>query len=407
MGTESDHVGHTGDIGRWPYVFRRPWAAMGPRSHGEAARGSEQSRRLMHRVTLGASLAVLLIGCTAIGPSTVGRDRLGYTAAVAESWKTQMLLNIVKLRYSDTPVFLDVGQIVSGYTVETSLSAAANANIYTWSVPHPNFPDASVGVGALGRYQDRPTVTYSPLAGERFARSLMTPIRPVTVLSLIQGGYPVDVVMRLVVNAVNGIDNRFGGDSRAHLADPEFYPLIRAMRRIQLSGTMGMRVQRNADQEATLVSFRTKRDPESEAAVAEVRQLLGLDPKAEEFRVVYGSGSTSDREIAILTRSILEILVDLSSFITVPASHVAEGRVNAALEDPAGESLPPLIRIRSMPEAPKPEEVFVTVPYRGHWFTIDDRDIPSKRLFTFMMFVFTLVETPTKEAPPIVTIPAQ
>jgi hypothetical protein len=49
----------------------------------------------------------------------------------------------------------------------------------------------------------------------------------------------------------------------------------------------------------------------------------------------------------------------------------------------------------------------VTVPYRGHWFVIDDRDIPSKRLFTFIMFIFTLVETPTKEAPPVVTIPAQ
>jgi hypothetical protein len=315
-----------------------------------------------------------------------------------------MLLNIVKLRYSDTPVFLDVGQIVSGYSVETTLSAAGTANIYTWGVPHPNFPEAGISAGAQGRFQDRPTITYSPLAGERFARSLMTPIRPMSVLSLIQGGYPVDLVLRLVVNAVNGIQNRFGGDTRAHGADPEFYPLLRALRRVQTSGKMGMRVQRVTDQETVLLTFRVKQDPEIEEAVSEVRRLLGLDPKAQEFSVVYGSGATSDKEIAILTRSILEILIDLSSFVTVPRTHVAEGRVSDFKD---GDPLPPLIRIHSTPDRPDLDHAFVAVPYRGHWFMIDDRDIPSKRLFTFIMFIFTLVETASKEAPPVVTIPAQ
>jgi hypothetical protein len=39
--------------------------------------------------------------------------------------------------------------------------------------------------------------------------------------------------------------------------------------------------------------------------------------------------------------------------------------------------------------------------------TNHDRDMPSKGLFSFLMFLFTLVETGDKAAPPIVTIPGR
>jgi hypothetical protein len=59
-----------------------------------------------------------IAGCASVGPGTVKRDRFDYTAAVAKSWKNQMLLKLVKLRYGDTPVFLVFGQTISGYTVK-------------------------------------------------------------------------------------------------------------------------------------------------------------------------------------------------------------------------------------------------------------------------------------------------
>jgi hypothetical protein len=361
-----------------------------------------QTERVLPKLLLLLTL-VGVAGCASIGPGTMTRDRLDYTAAVAESWKSQMLLNLVKLRYSDTPVFLDVGQIVSGYTVQSTFSAAGS--IFNTSAIVPGVPNSSIGLGAQGQFTDRPTITYSPLMGERFARSLMTPVPPPAILSLIQAGYPIDLTLRLVVHTLNGIQNRFGGAARRRPADPEFYELLARLRRIQDSGAIGMRVHRVGRDEATMLTLRRKVESSTETDILMVRQMLGLDPQVSEIRVVYGSVAADAKELAMLTRSILDILVDLSSFITVPEAHVQERRVAPTAEPEVGPGgpIPPLVRILSSRE--KPGDALVAVPYRDHWYWIDDRDMPSKGLFSFLMFIFTLVETGDKGAPPIVTIP--
>ena len=348
-------------------------------------------------ITLLLSLLVLS-GCAAIGPKTLSRDRFDYTSAISESWKSQMLFNMVKMRYGDAPVFMDVASVINQYEVQNEV----NANFF-WSFPPKG---DSQGVGGLARYTDRPTITYAPLTGDKFARSLMTPIPPASILSLIQAGYPVDLVLRLCIHSINGIQNRFGGAARARDADPEFYPLLEKMRKVQEAGGIGMRVKKIDNEESVVWFFHQKVDPKIEADILTNRKVLGLDPQSQEFRVVYGSVPRDDKEIAILTRSIIEVISDLASYIEVPDVHVTEKRVNQTIADNSVSDTPlrPLIQTHSSHE--KPADAFVAVPYRDYWFWIDDRDLPSKRMFSFLMFVFTLVETGGKEGAPIVTIPA-
>src|SRR5512135_3190855 len=156
-----------------------------------------------------------------------------------------------------------------------------------------------------------------------------------------------------------------------------------------------------------LMSFRGKVDPQVQEDILFVRKTLGLDPSAGDIRVVYGSVAKDDKELALLTRSILEIIIDLGSYIDVPAVHVEEKRVNPTMpeETVQGIPVPPLMRIHS--SADKPKDAFIAVPYRNYWFWIDDRDLRSKSLFSFLMFVFSLTETGgAKEGAPIITVPS-
>ena len=114
-------------------------------------------------------LCIVLVGslltnaCTSVGPRRLPSDRIDYADAVASSWQRQMLLNVVKLRYGEMPMFLDVASVINQYTVEGSLAATVRSG-------------ATDDFGARGTYTDRPTVTYAPLTGEKFTRSLLPPL---------------------------------------------------------------------------------------------------------------------------------------------------------------------------------------------------------------------------------------
>jgi hypothetical protein len=368
-----------------------------------ARRSKERNMGVIRRLMLTAPLLSVFAvwGCTGMGPRTVVQDRFDYTGAIGDSWKQQMLVNTVKLRYGDTPIFLDIASVISQYSVESQVDARLS-----WAHPVTQVATNSQSTGGSVKYIDRPTITYMPLSGEKFARSLMKPIPPPAVLSLIQAGYPIDLVLRVCVHSVNGVRNRYGGSARSRAADPEFYPLLERLRRIQDSGAIGLRVQKTNEMEGVLLSFRGKVDASVQEDILFVRKTLGLDPSAVEIRVAYGSVAKDDTELAMLTRSMLEIIIDLASSIEVPSAHVQEKRVLPTMPEETVQGAPvaPLVRIYSSVE--RPGDAFIAVPYRDHWFWIDDRDVRSKMLFSFLMFIFSLTETGGKEGAPIITVPA-
>src|ERR1700733_5283443 len=319
--------------------WRTPHLALGA-TRGDLS-GSTRSVRVskMRRVlpasrprsTIRFSLTLMVLsaaGCASLGPATVQRDRVDYISAIAESWKEQTLLNVVRLRYGDAPSFADVSSVISGYTFQGGLSAGASIS----SDLTATIPSNPVTVNGNATYIDRPTITYTPLTGDKFARSLLRPLPPSEIFELVQAGYPADNVLLLTTRAINGIYNQSGIGARARQADPEFYPLLDALRRLQLSGAVSIRpVKRGAEEVGMLILTAARRAQSVDQDLQFVRRTLGVTPDRNgEVSVSFGLLPHGPSEIALLTRSMAEILLEVGAGIEVPADHVAQGRTAAS-----------------------------------------------------------------------------
>lgn len=348
---------------------------------------------------LTALVLFFLTGCGGIGPKTVARDRFEYTLAISESWKRQMLLNMVKIRYEDTPVFLDVASIINQYALEGDIELGAR-----WT---DGILGNSQNIGGKAKYADRPTITYQPLKGKKFTQSLMTPLPAGSLMAMVHAGWRVDLISRLCVQSMNGINNRSA--FRLHIEEPdtEFFQLLTSLRKLQDSQATGVRVRKiKGEKPVNVIFFRRKdMDPDTIAEIDRIKKQLGLNPDLNEYQVVYGSASDNDRQISILTRSMLQVLTSLAAYIDVPQIHVDEDRTtpNTAKKSDLEAGLMPLIQIQSATD--KPKDTFVVINYREHWYWIDDKDRRSKRMFTFLMFLFSLAETGERQIAPVLTVP--
>lgn len=349
------------------------------------------------------AIAVPLVGCKHLGPRSIVADRVPYNEAVAVSWKEQTLLNIVKVRYADTPFFVDVAQIVSGYQMQHSAKAEGNLSAASAVLMPPVADRLGAKLGLESSYMDRPTVSYSPQTGAQFIRNLTSPIPPSAVLFLIQSGYPADVVLELGVDAINGIKNSSINAGEAEPGDPEFRKMTQILRKAQIAGNLSMRVEYGKDKSEAVVIFIRSRDiePGLAAEIKELKKLLKLDPEVQEFRVVFGSASRAPNEIAILTRSIYRTMIVLSGYVEVPLGHQQEGRAHSYTSLANAASL---MHIRSGPK--RPADCFAAVHYRGCWFWVDDTDLNSKRTFGYLNILLALADSGNKEGLPLVTIQA-
>jgi len=349
------------------------------------------------RARLLTAVAVMAAGCQSIGPGSISRDRLDYASAIAGSWREQTLLNIVKLRYFDAPMFFDVSSVISSYTLQSEVSLSARV--------FPRTPAETFGeLGGTGTYTDRPTISYAPVTGKEYIEKLLRPIPPQAIFAMIQAGHPADYILSLTVRAINDVHNYSAAPARSRREDPQFRRVIEAIRRIQQADAVGVRTAKRGNEEVTLVFFQERVDPNTEKDIRLVKEALGIKPESKELRLVFGAARPGEDTLTLLTRSVWEILAELSAGVDVPQQDVAEGRATPTPETGSRTRGLPVAHIHSGTE--RPQDAYVAARYRDRWFWVDDRDLGSKRVFTFLIVFSSIAETGAVPQVPIITIPA-
>ncbi|MGH8149738.1 MAG: hypothetical protein ACRETB_07190 [Steroidobacteraceae bacterium] len=353
----------------------------------------------MHRGLSVVLLSAVVTGCAAMGPRALRANQVDYARAVGEATNREILSMIVGLRYADAPAFLNLTQIIAAYTFDAASGAQVNVG------PNPSGGPPVAATGSLS-YANHPTFTFTPISGEAYARAYIQPLPPALILPLIDSGIPVDLLLRITVQSIGDLDNAtmLGGPSGG--GSPQFFRLLRVLRRLQLSGALSVQYQAhgNTGQVSLLIGAPSGGASAAVSAdAARARALLHLSSPAGHYPIVSADTSTPADTIPVATRSVLAILSDVSAQISVPRADVRLGATKPSVPLVGGETRPVIV-VHAGKRVPA--TAYLSVTYRGTHLLIDDSDFDSKDALSVVQNVMALATITDFSRAPLVTVPA-
>jgi hypothetical protein len=350
-----------------------------------------------------------LTGCaTKMGSTAIRPDRANYNQAIADSGNEQVLLNLVRCRYRDRPSFLELQSVVSQRSLSQSLSGGASMNID--GTHNEGMVGASVG------YEEKPTVTYTPLQGEDFAKRILTPLTPETILLLSNSGWSIERLFLICVSRLNGLENAPSATGPTPDDPPvfeEFQKVAATLRQMQKTGVLTLQVFQTPGQTQpqidVLIDVPTEQQAGSNQELVQIRERLNLKAGKHHLKLTAALSPTQENEIALNPRSLMGVFFYLSQAVEPPVEHEEQGLVTVT-RDAQGNRFDwsrvtgRVMSVKS--QKSKPDNAFVSVRHRGYWFYIEDKDLNSKTSFLLLNFLLSLKSGGEAGKAPVLTLPA-
>jgi len=333
------------------------------------------------RVSVNLALCAALAaggGCASLGPAAIANGRAAYTDVITRTNDEQLLGTLVRLRYAETTSML----MVTAITAQSELRVGSG--IQAGTGPQKNYDGNLVPFSLDGSYSETPTISYEPITGEKYLRRLITPISLDLYGLLVDGSRDAEWMLQILTGGIAGLD------SPVHYESPRAADLSKAlalMARLRRAGALTFAFRTGDDE--SVVGVNLLLDNYADGSAEQVSELMALlhKPMPEQagapvnLPLQMGRLSSSPEALRLQTRSTLELMQLASSGVEVPESQLAAGIAPPA----TAASAQPFLVVHSSIE--EPEDPFVSVPYRGHWFWIASNDIPSKRGFVAMQML--------------------
>ena len=357
-------------------------------------------RKCTHRTAaLACALGSLLTGCAVVGPAAVYNGRLAYNEAIIKTDNQQMLLLVVRNRYGERSNLLAVASVTANVRV------AANAGIEAGVGDSDNYAGNLVPFSAGVIYEENPTISYTPVGGEKYARQLMAPTSITSLAEFSRNLADPAPVFYALVSGVNGIYNP-DFLPQSGVPDERFIQIATNITELARAHRLHWVRDPGRDQRFSIIIDHYW--PDYTDKVNNLLTLLGISaPKHRPSRITLPISLALDGKdsggIGISTRSLFELLEILSSAVEIPEQDRAGG---AAASYPSPGMVGQQLRVHYAKT--KPSHASVAVKYRGGWFYIDEKDQATKQFFrilTTLLAVNIAESTEGASAAPVLTVP--
>ncbi len=343
--------------------------------------------------------AVLLGGCTVVGPKAISSGRLAYNEAIAETNNQQMLMVLVHNRYEEQGSMLAVSSVTANVSVKSSAGFQAGFG------SDSNYAGNLVPIAGGFVYEENPTISYTPVSGESYLRQFTMPLPLSMVARITRTLTNPEPVFIALLSSVNGIYNPdFIFDSQDD--DPRFERFAAIMAELTRAHRLHWVENPGSDDSFAIVIDQSAAD--HKAMAKELLDLLGLSRLHSNtpqlvIPVALSLNGAQAGAMGITTRSILDLVEILCAKIDVPQVDIDNGVV--AAYPPVG-LLGRTLAIHYSQE--KPEHAYIKVAHRGGWFYIDERDTVTKRYFKLVGSLWSLAIANSQAdgpAAPVLTVP--
>ncbi|MFY7697971.1 MAG: hypothetical protein ACOVQX_04015 [Legionella sp.] len=344
-------------------------------------------------------LFLILAGCRSIGPGVLNNDRYNYNLAMNYSSKQELLLNMVRLRYDDSPMALKIGNISGSTRITNNASLSGTTNF-----PAPGRTNGALQNATGFEYSDNPIISYTPLDSKGFTVQFLTSMDLHDIGLLLQSSWSIPRVFRITLQQAGSAMNAPSAARATSSHQPQyqaFIDMVYVLRRLQLADAFIVFYTHNNGNEELTLSI----DKRFKFTQREKHILAKAGIEVYNHAITF-TNTPKPHQVYVVTRSMLGILNYLSKGLDVPTDDIKK-KVVTLTEDKNGgifdwqKVLRGMMKIYWSKTNPG-DQALVTVPYRGRWYYIKDTDNDSKQTLMLLSNISGLIEAtpPGSELPP-------